>query len=83
MSKANPQLFEFHSYLKPDGSPCSPRENLKATSNLNNPSQWLFRHQRVKAGEIAETGTDEECENYLDELRMSSERELNLWRFTQ
>ena len=83
MSKANPRTFEFHTYLKPDGSYCSPRENLKAVANLNNPSQWLFRHQREKAGVVAETGTDQECEDYLDELRVSSERELNLWRFTQ
>ena len=82
MSKANPRTFEFHQYLNPDGSNCSPRENLRAVSNLNNPSQWLFHNQRVKAGEVAEKGTDEECEKYLDELRMSSEREQNLWRFT-
>lgn len=83
MSKAHPRTFEFHTYLKPDGTYCTPRENLRAVSNLNNPSQWLFERQRIKAGVIAETGTDEECENYLDELRVSSEREQGLWRFTQ
>jgi hypothetical protein len=83
MSKANPRTFEFHTYLKLDGSVCSARENLKAVSNLNNPSQWLFIKQRVRAGEIAKDGTDAECETYLDELRMSSEREQNLWRFSQ
>lgn len=83
MSKANPRTFEFHQYLKPDGTPCSARENLKAVADLNNPSQWLFRNQRVKAGVIAETGTEEECETYLDELRASSEMEQNLWRFSQ
>jgi hypothetical protein len=83
MSKANPQTFEFHQYLHEDGTPCNARENLKAASNLNNPSQWLFRNQRIKAGVIAESGTDKECEDCLDELRMSSERELAYWRFTQ
>jgi hypothetical protein len=83
MSMANPRIFEFHQYLNPDGSNCSPRENLRAVSNLNNPSQWLFRRQRIQAGVVAETGTDAECEDYLDELRMSSECEQNLWRFAQ
>jgi len=83
MSKTNPRTFEFHQYINSDGTPCSPRENLKVVANLKNPSQWLFRNQRIKAGEIAMNGTDEECEKYLDELRESSEREQNLWRFTQ
>lgn len=83
MSKLNPRLFEFHSYLNPDGTPCNARENLKCVSNPNNPSQWLFKEQRKKAGEIAEKGTDGECEDYLDDLRVFSEAEQNLWRLSQ
>jgi len=83
MSRAYPRTFEFHTYLKDGGTHCSARENLMAVSNFNNPSQWLFERQRRRAGQIAETGSDKECEDYLDELRVSSEREQNLWRFTQ
>lgn len=83
MSKSNPRLFEFHSYVHNDGTPCNARENLRAVANLNNPSQWLFKKQRIRAGIVAENGTDEECESYLDDLRKSSEYEQNLWRFTQ
>ena len=83
MSKARPKLFEFHTYLHADGTPCSARENLKHTSNLNNPCQWLAKRYRVEAGHIADSGTDDECEAFLDKLREISERELALWRFTQ
>jgi len=71
------RMFPFHIFLHPDGTPCTTRENLAAAH------AWLFDNQKKKAKEMAATGSDEDCEKLLKELQDSSERELNLWRFTQ
>jgi hypothetical protein len=67
----------FHIFVHKDETYCTTRENLK------NAHAWLFDWQKKKAKEIAETGTDEDCDKLLKELQDSSERELAYWRFTQ
>jgi hypothetical protein len=65
-------------YVHKDGTPCTPRECLAVVWN-----SWLFANQMQKAHEIANTGTDEECEKYLKELEESATRAHDLWEFSQ
>jgi hypothetical protein len=55
-----------------------PRAVLAGTEN-----GWLYMHEKDEARELAETGTDEECAAFLDELERRCGSRLEMWRWSR